>query len=633
MQPIPSLSVIQFPGKLKNPDDPSKAIRALGGEHEVRRACKSSINDPNFSLNINLRPGNETSKSNITAEAPVQYRNRFLLRITTTSSSSDLEDQTSETTSTVDVTLVGKISSAIRFRCLSDFQYHPFHNTTTCAQFEKVINGNSSSAKQNDSSTLSENQIVANKLHNLFLNQDLDRPDASEEEMISRFRPSRFSRAAPEHGTTDFWFRQHITLQKNNEEPKDMQLKPGKPLGQDRRSAVDRLHHLHHRVPHTVEAVPSAPIETNVSIRSRGREEYTKLLTLLQEVFRKRPIWIRRALYEGIPMQLRRAFKRVIAKLAYSFQGTGPFYQAWIRYGYDPRKDSSSRKYQVIDIRCTDPTMLAVALRHAERNQSKKPDVVKEEGFTMPTSFTLSELPLKKNSFVQVCDISLPQVRKVCNEEPLTNTFDMKTGFFTKRGYARLQMTIKETLKKLTQEVARDLASTPALDASHFELQRGKKRKLLLRDIMKPQLTSRRYRKNVGDSDQLDTSIKDTEQREKSRNLKIASTGASNEKNTSNSSLPHDNEKNETFDEGEIDMCSKDKSMNRSLGENNQTDVENTVIREIQNEDLEIQTDEPFEVGTDNPYQEANDADEEYEILGGDDDDDSDFSDDMDDEE
>lgn len=70
---------------------------------------------------------------------------------------------------------------------------------------------------------------------------------------------------------------------------------------------------------------------------------------LVKDYMEKQPIWLRSALGHEtkIPKQ---KLKVILPSLAYYFT-TGPWRLMWVRYGYDPRKDFSSRYYQTLDYR------------------------------------------------------------------------------------------------------------------------------------------------------------------------------------------------------------------------------------------------------------------------------------------
>ncbi len=68
-------------------------------------------------------------------------------------------------------------------------------------------------------------------------------------------------------------------------------------------------------------------------------------LQLLEE----RPLWTRTALQHRV--KLKETFLRcLLSVLCYKFLSM-PFKNLWVRLGYDPRSDPSSKQYQAIDYR------------------------------------------------------------------------------------------------------------------------------------------------------------------------------------------------------------------------------------------------------------------------------------------
>lgn len=66
-------------------------------------------------------------------------------------------------------------------------------------------------------------------------------------------------------------------------------------------------------------------------------------------MFEQRPIWSKAALAFETKFK-RDQLKYLLPAVAYYFV-TGPFRVMWVKMGYDPRKDSSSRIYQTLDYR------------------------------------------------------------------------------------------------------------------------------------------------------------------------------------------------------------------------------------------------------------------------------------------
>lgn len=76
---------------------------------------------------------------------------------------------------------------------------------------------------------------------------------------------------------------------------------------------------------------------------------------MVKDFLNRQPIWFRSSLaFETkIPRQ---KLKIILPSLAYYFT-TGPWRLMWVRFGYDPRKDFTSRYYQTLDYRIRSNTL------------------------------------------------------------------------------------------------------------------------------------------------------------------------------------------------------------------------------------------------------------------------------------
>lgn len=67
------------------------------------------------------------------------------------------------------------------------------------------------------------------------------------------------------------------------------------------------------------------------------------------QLFEERPIWSKNALLYNSGYSIDK-LKYLLPAVAYYYV-TGPWRSMWIRFGYDPRLDYQSRKYQTLDYR------------------------------------------------------------------------------------------------------------------------------------------------------------------------------------------------------------------------------------------------------------------------------------------
>lgn len=497
MEERKSFAVIEFPGVLQNPPDLNKAIASLGGENAVRTSVNMPAAKTATPLTLNLRPGVGNSSSNIVAEKTISRPNLFVLQVTEEAAEEEsgpgADGASSAKRSSQDVepssvkgTILGPVTAFTSFRSLADFQYHtrrPKRNRSSDPSSSDDVDNATSMSR--DMQTMSELEMAGETIFRLATRRKDESQNQSTDFLIDRLRPSRFVRSNLDYGTTDYWFRQFGVNTEAVEKNAYLAKERGRALGEDRRSDANRLIALSHRISADAETVPQRPAEGSVKPPVvRGIEAFNALCEILETRFEERPIWIRRALHDGIPKRLRKSFKRAIPTVAYSFQGPGPFHQAWIRYGYDPRKDPGSRQFQVVEIRCNHPVVRAAI---KERRMHLRAGT-SEDDFKFPEAYTLSHIPLNKHNFVQVCDISIPSAVDFCKREETSASFDKKYGFFSEVGYQTLVKIIKSALvENSTQFIGTERSEKILLPYTRGSSAPKKKRaRISLSQVMKP---------------------------------------------------------------------------------------------------------------------------------------------------
>lgn len=70
-------------------------------------------------------------------------------------------------------------------------------------------------------------------------------------------------------------------------------------------------------------------------------------LERLRALFQQRPIWLRLHLLASMTEGDRLMYRQLLPHVAFCFT-SGPWKTCWVRYGYDPRIDASSRFYQLV---------------------------------------------------------------------------------------------------------------------------------------------------------------------------------------------------------------------------------------------------------------------------------------------
>lgn len=171
-------------------------------------------------------------------------------------------------------------------------------------------------------------------------------------------------------------------------------------------------------MPFDVDTVPQAAspdlpaIETLIPAMQRL---VNTALGLLQE----RPVFTRRALYNCMPGNDWDVLGQNSAKYVYQYAGymfsSGPWRDALVRYGVDPRTDPSFRIYQtMIFMLDTEPKDNRVRFSRTKPDRTRSEQVLRKESHLF-NGVTVS----KDGKIWQVCDISEPFLKNLLSTTKL----------------------------------------------------------------------------------------------------------------------------------------------------------------------------------------------------------------------
>ena len=161
------------------------------------------------------------------------------------------------------------------------------------------------------------------------------------------------------------------------------------------------------RVAFDIETVPNAHSQTLPPVETLDTDSQN-LLRKLEGYMNERPIWTRRALTNRSNTHLWRSLSRtVIPYVGYMFR-SGPWREAIVKYGVDPRNDPQYRIFQTMtfqfDIRGKQHNVKAVG--------SKEPRA--EKGNTDGNSHIFDGVKMRTDGKVwQVCDIKDTLVQRI----------------------------------------------------------------------------------------------------------------------------------------------------------------------------------------------------------------------------
>lgn len=147
-----------------------------------------------------------------------------------------------------------------------------------------------------------------------------------------------------------------------------------------------------------------------------------KLMKSTLDNFAARPLWQRTTLLDSIDEHVTLwRIKPVLAKTCFLFQD-GPWRACLCRNGYDPRKDSESRKYQTIDFR--DPYFRSVGWK----TQQVSKESTQYSNRKIKHDWNFREPPTKPSQFYQLCDIDDNIVQELIRISPVLPECNRLTG-------------------------------------------------------------------------------------------------------------------------------------------------------------------------------------------------------------
>jgi general transcription factor 3C polypeptide 5 (transcription factor C subunit 1) len=186
-------------------------------------------------------------------------------------------------------------------------------------------------------------------------------------------------------------------------------------------------------VPAGVVSVPqSSPYEIP---QDRGVREVIAKLT---EALNERPVWTRRALgnrigHEKLPVSILKALHHVV----YQFKG-GPFRDAVIKYGIDPRTDKKYRNYQTVFFQIYEEEGKGSLKqwKDVRTNVPLSKNFIRED----PTTHIFDGKTLALDGKIwQLCDITDPLLVRLIKTSTLRDEYEPKSdGYFSNGAWAKI---------------------------------------------------------------------------------------------------------------------------------------------------------------------------------------------------
>ncbi|XP_055516216.1 general transcription factor 3C polypeptide 5 [Leucoraja erinacea] len=298
----------EYPGVVR---DPLKMLETLGGEEGVSRIYA----DPSRRLELHFRPkdpychpvcGNRFPSTSMLLRVK---RKKKKIRAEAPPKEGECEEEIK-----YEMEILGVIGTTYKFQGMSDFQFLALHNASAGSQM-----------------SMYDKVILRKPEHKEFFDQELP----------LYIPPPIFSRV---DNPVDYFYRPEVQHREGYQPPK---------LSNENLIGLGRARRPHNAIFVNFDdaEVPSQPLEAAVQNWSKFNTQAAdrKVEEELKGIFAIRPIWSRNAVKSNINVHPEK-LKLLLPFVAY-YMLTGPWRSLWVRFGYDPRKDSKAKIYQVLDFR------------------------------------------------------------------------------------------------------------------------------------------------------------------------------------------------------------------------------------------------------------------------------------------
>ncbi|KAK7966081.1 uncharacterized protein PG986_000358 [Apiospora aurea] len=174
-----------------------------------------------------------------------------------------------------------------------------------------------------------------------------------------------------------------------------------------------------HYIAHNAYPVPNGPLRN----MDKDLEQVPlELIDKVRNAMDERPIWTRRALANRVgPLAVDTHLKIAIATVGYQFKG-GPWRDAVVKYGVDPREDPKYRSYQTLAFKLHQlPKMSKI-----RQGQSAR---LTEEDISVSHKWD-GESFCTNGKFWQICDVTDPSLLELIEKAPVLDQCDITEGGF-----------------------------------------------------------------------------------------------------------------------------------------------------------------------------------------------------------
>lgn len=328
---LKQLVMVEYPGLVKNTD---KALGTLGGIDAIEKVFESQKDR----LELKFRRSDPLSHP---AYGDRTQKKCLVLRITKKPLAQDDIQQNPD--DTFDLSVIGKIQTSFKFDTMAEFQWLPMQRTNLVENIksDQIQNGltverTPESLNPSYASILDDILPIKNPFDNMLKNFNPDAPLLLLPAVFSRFdTPREIHQPHPKFRSKE--------MREEFERQQSLSI-----IGRTRKKRSTMSYLLNFADP-----VPDSAPEKLVKERSMLSAHERSLLPKLDKCFVRQKVWSKASLcYELSCSTL--DIKYILPLVAFHYLN-GPFRTMWVKYGYDPHKDPSSKVLQTLDFRAKNP--------------------------------------------------------------------------------------------------------------------------------------------------------------------------------------------------------------------------------------------------------------------------------------
>lgn len=344
--------MVEYPGFVKNDD---KALATLGGTDAISRAFHSQKDR----LELKFRKTDPLAHAVYGDKTPKKC---LVLRIQRAKSS---EQAGTSQESTYSISVIGKIQTVFKFETLAEFQWLPIQRTNFTPTIKpeelhtgSIIRRTRESLDPTYASILDEILPIMDPFDNTLKSFNPDAPLLLLPAVFSRFdSPREIHQPHPKFRSKE--------MRDEFERQQSLSI-----IGRTRKKRSTMSYLISFG-----DAIPQKPPEKLVKERAMMSNQERSLVPKLKACFDRQKVWSKASLCYDLNCSTL-DIKYILPLLAYHYLN-GPFRTMWVKYGYDPHKDHSSKILQTLDFRVKNP--------HETQEYSKR-------------SIHQYQLPMRKNA-------------------------------------------------------------------------------------------------------------------------------------------------------------------------------------------------------------------------------------------